>query len=121
MSDKSVQWSNLPLSIEPNTRQTSAEVRYLARGRAYTLYLAPGRAVLAGRGESPLKTTFSGANPATRIAGEAPQASASNYLIGNNPAKWRTSIPNFGKVRYSGIYPGIDLVYYGKEGNLEYD
>jgi hypothetical protein len=42
-------------------------------------------------------------------------------LIGNDPSRWRTSIPLYGKVRYRGLYPGIDLVQYGKEGELEYD
>src|SRR5262249_9171079 len=38
-----------------------------------------------------------------------------------NPKHWRTNIASFGKVKYRGVYPGIDLIYYGNEGNLEYD
>jgi hypothetical protein len=64
---------------------------------------------------------LSGANLSARIAGEVPQDSRSNYFIGNDPAKWRASVLNFARVRYAGVYPGIDLVYYGKDGNLEYD
>ena len=45
----------------------------------------------------------------------------SNYLIGNDPDAWYTDIPNYAKVKYNGIYPGIDLVYYGNESELEYD
>jgi hypothetical protein len=46
----------------------------------------------------------------------------SNYLIGNDPNKWRTNVPTYGRVRYENIYPGVDLVYYGKKGGqLEYD
>jgi uncharacterized protein (TIGR03437 family) len=121
MAAPAVQWGNIPLSFEPNTGQASAQVRYLARGSSYTLYLAGGETVLAGRNQSPLRTRLSGANPSLRIAGEGPQDSRSNYFIGNDPAKWRTSVPNFARVRYAGVYPGIDLVYYGKDGNLEYD
>ena len=69
----------------------------------------------------PLRTRLSGANLSARIAGEVPQDSRSNYFIGNDPAKWRASVLNFARVRYAGVYPGIDLVYYGKDGNLEYD
>ena len=116
-----VRWGNIPLSFEPNTGQAPAEVRYLARGSTYTLYLGGGETVLAGRREPPLRTKFRGANPSARITGEARQESISNYFVGNDPGKWRTAVPNFGRVRYSGIYPGIDLVYYGKDGNLEYD
>ena len=121
MAAPAVQWGNTPLSFEPNTGQASAQVRYLARGSSYTLYLACGETVLAGRNQSPLRTRLSGANPSLRIAGEGPQDSRSNYFIGNDPAKWRTSVPNFARVRYASVYPGIDLVYYGKDGNLEYD
>jgi uncharacterized protein (TIGR03437 family) len=121
MAAPAVQRGNIPLSFEPNAGQASAQVRYLARGSSYTLYLACGEIVFAGRNQSPLRTRLSGANPSLRIAGEGPQDSRSNYFIGNDPAKWRTSVPNFARVRYAGVYPGIDLVYYGKDGNLEYD
>jgi uncharacterized protein (TIGR03437 family) len=47
--------------------------------------------------------------------------STSNYFVGNNSGDWHTSVPNYGLVRYAGVYPGIDLVYYGKDGQLEYD
>jgi len=33
---------------------------------------------------------------------------------------WRTNISGFARVRYREVYPGIDLVYYGNEGQLEY-
>jgi uncharacterized protein (TIGR03437 family) len=121
MAAPGVRWGNIPLSFEPDTGQASAQVSYLARGSSYTLYLAGGETVLAGRNQPPLRTRLAGANPSLRIAGEGPQDSRSNYFIGNDPAKWRTSVPNFARVRYAGVYPGIDLVYYGKDGNLEYD
>ncbi len=121
MAAPAVQWSNVPLSFEPNAGQASAQVRYLARSSSYTLYLASGETVLAGRNQSPLWTRLSGANPSAAIAGEVPQGSRSNYFIGNDPAAWHTAVPNFAKVRYAGVYSGIDLIYYGKDGSLEYD
>jgi hypothetical protein len=45
----------------------------------------------------------------------------SNYFIGSDPSRWRTNVPLYGKVRYRQVYPGIDLVYYGNQGQLEYD
>ncbi len=45
----------------------------------------------------------------------------SNYFLGNDPAKWRTGVPQFSRVRYDNIYPGINLVFYGSQGQLEYD
>ena len=114
-------WSNLPLSFEPNTGQASPQVRYLARGSSYTLYLTCGEALLGGHDDSLLRTKLTGANPGCRISAEVAQKSTSNYFVGNDPAKWRTAVPNYERVRCTGVYPGIDLVYYGKDGHLEYD
>ena len=55
------------------------------------------------------------------LRGETKLEGHSNYLTGNDRSQWRTNVPHFGKVRYTDVYPGIDLVYYGKEGLLEYD
>jgi len=121
MAAPGVKWSEIPLSFEPNTGQAVTEVRYLARGNAYTLFLADGEAVLAGKNQSPLRMKLRGANPSAPIIGEAPQASTSNYFLGNDASRWRSSVPNYGRVRYAGLYQGIDLIYYGNDGNLEYD
>jgi len=62
------------------------------------------------------------ANPAAKVRGLDELPGKSNYLTGNDPKKWRTNVPTYGRVRYENIYPGVDLVYYGKErGQLEYD
>ncbi len=116
-----VTWGDIPLSFEPNVGQEPPEVRFLTRGSSYTLYLADAELLLTGRNQSPLRMKLLGANPAPRIVGERPQVSTSNYLVGNDPGKWRTSVPNYGGARYRGVYPGIDLLYYGHDGNLEYD
>jgi uncharacterized protein (TIGR03437 family) len=116
-----VKWGNIPLSFEPNRGQAPAAVRYLARGSSYTLYVASGEAVLAGHDGPALRTRFTGANAAANITAEAPQSSTSNYFGGNEPRNWHTSVPNYARARYTGVYPGIDLIYYGKEGRLEYD
>jgi hypothetical protein len=62
------------------------------------------------------------ANPAAKVIGVNELPGKSNYLTGNDPKKWRTNVPTYGRVRYENIYPGVDLVYYGKKGGqLEYD
>ena len=61
------------------------------------------------------------ANPAAKVTGMDELAGTSNYFIGNDPAKWRTKVPTYAKVKYEGIYSGIDLVYYGNQRQLEYD
>jgi len=127
-------FGSLPLSFEANEGQTDSRVRFLSQGPGYTLFLTSNEAVLAlraprhsanpsAKGEHPstIAMRFVGANPAGSIAGLERLEGKSNYFIGNDPAKWRTDIPNYAKVRYQGVYPGVDLVYYGNQGRLEYD
>jgi hypothetical protein len=62
-----------------------------------------------------------GANASARVSGTSPLPGKSNYFIGNDRSKWRQNIPQFARVQYQGVYPGVDLVYYGNQGQLEYD
>jgi hypothetical protein len=62
-----------------------------------------------------------GANPHAKVSGLEELPGKSNYFIGNDPKKWRTNVPNYAKVKYAYVYPGVDLVYYGNQGKLEYD
>ena len=57
----------------------------------------------------------------TTPVGELPLEAKTNYFIGNDPAAWHTDVPNFARVRYTDVYPGVDLIYYGNRGGLEYD
>jgi hypothetical protein len=61
------------------------------------------------------------ANPTPRLVALEELPGKSNYFIGRDPTKWRTNVPNYAKVKYQDVYPGVDLVYYGNEGRLEYD
>ena len=129
-------FGRLPLSFEPNRGQTGKQAQWLARGPEYTLFLAGNDAVLemdsisapAGNHQgqpsissSVLRMNLLGSRTSDGGIGEDPQTGRSNYLTGNNPANWQRNIPNFGKVRLKGVYPGIDLLYYGHQGQLEYD
>ena len=62
-----------------------------------------------------------GASPTQRITGKHELTGKSSYFLGSDPKRWHTNIPNFEKVEYENIYPGIDLVYHGISGQLEYD
>ncbi len=61
------------------------------------------------------------ANPARSPKLEALLPSVTNYYLGSDPAKWRPNVPNYARVRFEEVYPGIDVVYYGTEGKLEFD
>jgi hypothetical protein len=63
-----------------------------------------------------------GANVKATVTGAEELPGKSNYFIGNDPKKWRTDVPSYARVKYEGVYPGVDLVYYGNQGGqLEYD
>ncbi|MGA2629398.1 MAG: SBBP repeat-containing protein [Terriglobia bacterium] len=68
-----------------------------------------------------LRLKLAGAEAGARVTGLDELPGKSNYFIGNDPKKWRSNVPNYGKVKYEGVYPGIDLVYYGNQRQLEYD
>ena len=121
----------LPLMFEPNVGQTDPQVRFIARGSNYGLFLTDRDAVLALRhsgsdeskksATSVLRMKLTGAHADAHVAGTDALPGKSNYLIGNDPSRWRRNVPQFSRVRYSEIYPGVDLVYYGNHGQLEYD
>src|SRR5207248_1199140 len=71
--------------------------------------------------ETLLRMKLLGSNPDPRTAAADPLPGRVSYFIGNDPTKWRTNVPTFGRVNYKEVYPGIDLTYYGTQGSLEYD
>jgi hypothetical protein len=134
---------SLPPDFEINLGQTAPQVTFLSRGAGYTLFLTADGAVM--RFSSPhasagpvadraaaVTMRWLGASPQPAIEGLEPLEARSNYFIGRDPSNWRTNVPHYAKVRYRGLYPGIDLVYYrddsgghsgepGKKPPLEYD
>jgi len=68
-----------------------------------------------------MRVKLVGANPKARASALEELPGKSNYFVGNDPSQWRTGLPTYAKVRYENIYPGIDLVYYGNQRQLEYD
>jgi hypothetical protein len=132
-------YGNLPLSFEPNQGQTDARVKFLSRGPGYTFSLTPTEGVfglraatekrqgrLRSQGPQPVESTvvrmkLAGANPTAEMRAVEPLPGKSNYFIGNDPSHWRTVIPNYRKVEARGVYPGVDLDYYGTGRQLEFD
>ena len=110
-----------PLSFEPDQGEADGNVQYLSRAQGYALLLTTREVVLAGRDSSVLRMKLVGANHQARIEGLDRLPGISNYFLGADPAKWRTSVPNYGRVALREVYPGIDLVFYGNRGELEYD
>ncbi len=120
-----VDLGKLPLRFEPNQGQTDPRVNFLARGAGYGLFLTPEQAVLTLHSPSTspavVRMQLAGANRDAAVSGASPLPGKSSYFVGNDPAKWHRDIPQFARVRYQDVYPGVDLVYYGNQGQLEYD
>jgi hypothetical protein len=144
------EYGKLPLAFELNQGQADARVKFLSRGPGYTLFLtqtavvfqlasrrtsqavpessqsgaagAPFAAASAPRvHESPLRIFLEGANPQSAIQALNQLPGKTNYLIGTDPRKWTTNVPNFGAVEYRGVYPGVTSVFHGNAGALEWD
>src|SRR5216684_4228802 len=141
------EYGKLPLSFEANHGQTDPKVKFLSRGPGYKLFLLPHEAVLmlqkerhakpakrlgalpgfskpAEREAGPaeiIRMSLLGAKGNPKIGGIEQMPGKSNYFIGNDPSQWRTNVPNYAKVMYQGVYPGINLVYHGSGQQLEYD
>lgn len=79
----------LPFAFEANRGQTDNQVRFLARGEGYGLFLTSSEAVLALKDGSPLRLRWEGTRSAPRVSGERELPGRSHYLIGNDPARWR--------------------------------
>lgn len=68
-----------------------------------------------------LQATLLGGNAASKLTGHERLLTRTNYFIGSDSQRWKTNVPNYAKVKYSGVYPGVDLVFYGNQNLLEYD
>jgi uncharacterized repeat protein (TIGR01451 family) len=141
-------FAGLPLIFEPNLGQGNldagdARAKFVTRGSGYSLFLGSDGAILSlvsrepskqvrprrGSGKRAASVTrvdslemrLAGANANANVTGADLLPGKSNYFLGNDPAKWRHGVPQFAQVRYENIYPGINLVFYGNQGRLEYD
>ena len=128
---------SIPLSFEANEGQTAPSVRFLSRGSGYSMFLTQDEVVLnlerqqpdsPALGKTPavptvdtLRMKLVGANPSAAIAGIDPLPGVVSYFIGNDPNEWHAGIHTYGKVDYKQVYPGVDLVFYGNQRQLEYD
>jgi hypothetical protein len=105
------------ISFEENEGQAPPSTRFLSRGRGYTIFLKSTGYDVQLRGVR-LHTTLAGESTAPTVRGENVQPGRVHYLKANSSVK---SVPTYGQIRYERVYPGIDLLYYGNQHQLEYD
>jgi uncharacterized repeat protein (TIGR01451 family) len=121
-------YGRLPLRFEANRGQMSERVRFAARADGYSLFLTRRGAIMslpparsAAGSPTQVKMRLVGMNPDARVKGIDRLSGATNYLIGDDPDRWRTGIPAYGRVLYDDVYPGIDMIFRGRGPRVEYD
>lgn len=120
-------YGRLPLSFVPNAGQTDAAVRFSTHGPQYSFYFTPKAAVLAFTKDVDaqekavaLHLRFVGGN-AARIEGVDRSTGTVSYFLGRDAAKWRTGLPTYDAVTYRELWPGIDMIFRGRGGELKYE
>jgi len=112
--------ARLPLRFEANQGQFSPEVRYAARTGGYNLLLTDQGARLSVGGMQAVDITLLNANHSPAIEPLDALSARTDYFVGRRES-WHAGVRSYSRVRYSGVYPGVDVVYYGSQGQLEYD
>lgn len=114
-------YAKLPLSFVANDGQADKKIKFTSRGSGYSLALAPTTFTVAASRASVVQATLFGGNKAADLTGVERLLTSTNYLIGNDPRNWKTNVPSYAKVKYSNVYSGVDLIFYGNQDQLEYD
>jgi uncharacterized protein (TIGR03437 family) len=113
----------LPLGFEANIGQADPEVRFLARDNAAGLFLTAAEVVVHLPGPRPatVRMRLLGGNPAPVLEALDLLPGRSHYFLGGKPRRWKVNVPRYGRIRYREVYPGVDLVFHGRSGRLEFD
>ncbi|HTV60766.1 MAG TPA: SBBP repeat-containing protein [Verrucomicrobiae bacterium] len=143
----SERYRKLPMAFVANEGQASPETRFTSQGKGYSVLLANQGAILALReagarsapGKSPkgfrawstkqirkeetsvLALGLAGATLNAPMIGLDKLPGRTDFFIGDNRQNWRTNVPSYSQVKYEGVYPGVDLLFYGSQQHLEYD
>ncbi len=142
-------YASLPLAFEQNQGQTDAQVKYMARGDGYILFLTGDDAVfslqsasknsasITRRGAAPTKNherrapandsaavvrmQLAGGNPGAKVSASDLLPGKSNYFLGSDPRKWHSDVPHYARVSYQDVYPGVNLAFHGAQRQTEFD
>jgi hypothetical protein len=125
---------DLPVGFELNRGQVQSGIDFVARGDAYTVYVRAGHASLhlnrldvattastASRENLDAGMNLLGASETPELLPEGKLPGYTNFLFGSDPAKWITEVASYAKIRYTNVYPGIDLLYHGNQDRIEND
>jgi Calx-beta domain/Bacterial Ig-like domain (group 3)/MBG domain/Beta-propeller repeat len=133
-------YGRLPLHFESNKGQTDGRAHFISRGNGYNLFLTPTESVLQLRRPSRrvpcdrnrmqafcvedsvvLRSLLLNSNESAKAEGLDELPGKTNYFVGKEPDEWVVNVSNYARVTYSDVYPGIDVIYYGNQRQLEHD
>ena len=144
-------YAALPLAFERNQGQTDAQVKYMARGDGYILFLTATDAVFSLQSRSSNTATsalrrgtelaaensernkgqtnstavvrmqLTGGNSLAKVSASSPLPGKSHYFLGNDPSKWHSDVPHYARVSYQDVYPGVNLAFHGAQRQTEFD
>ena len=110
----------VPITFESNRGQAPVGVEFLAHGDGYGLSLSAGEAALTVDGGG-FRMRIAGGARRARAVPDSDSKATVNYLVGKDPRAWRRDIPSYGRIKYENVYRGIDVIYYARLRQLEYD
>lgn len=130
--------ATLPIVFEENRGHFPEAVRFSARKGDVRFYFSPASLSIvfpklkprsiemasAAKGNDAAVTVTQQlvrANQASVLHGVEKSGSVSNYFVGGNPQAWQTHVPNWKRIQYDDIYPGISLSYGSSAGKLSYE
>jgi hypothetical protein len=118
-------FSAMPMRFEPNVKDRADDVDFIARGSGYVAGVSASGAALilrqpSGSGAA-IHIRLAHARRAAAGAGLDELPGRTNHLLGNDPRRWRTGVRGYAEVEYRDVYPGVNVVYYGNQQQLEYD
>jgi len=114
----------MPIAFEANLGQADSRVQFTARTSTYTLFLTGSEVAFVphlAEMNDVIRLQFVNSNPHAAIEGMDPQTARVSYFISGDASRWHSNIPLYGKVRINELYPGIDVIFYTREQQLEYD
>src|SRR5262245_44488459 len=108
-------YGKIPLTFEKSLGQADSHVKFLSRGPGYGVFLTDREAILRLNHPTPatVRMSFSGQTSTPSIEPVDPLSGKTHYLKGSASDRWHSDLPTYGRIRYSGVYPGLDIVYYG--------
>lgn len=141
--------SALPLAFEENQGQTDPQVKYMARGNGYTVFLTSNDTVFALNSSAPgarasgrqelrtasqaiaqraeknttaaIRMRLVGGSSHAQIAAGREMPGITNYFIGGDPSKWHAGVKHYSGVTYRDVYQGVNLAFHGEQRQLEFD